>query len=552
MSKSDSLSAVTRPEPGPSDSGPLETGSLETGSAAPAAVATAAPAAPEPPPAAAEPVVIHPFDKRVFGIALAVLALMIALASRYGYFVDELYFFDCLRHLSASYVDQPGLAPLLMRFSVAVFGTSATAIRILPALAAAGTVVIGALTAREFGGTRRAQFVAALGVATMPELLSSAHVANTTSYDLLAWSAFAFVALKVERTGQPRWWLLAGVVLGLGLSDSRLIVSFAIVLVIGLWISGGRRLVTNRWALGGALIAALCAVPDLWWQTQHNWAGYTFTHSLNQQNGGPGHIPTWFVGQLFLVSLALVGVWIGGLRHLWRSRNPMWKALFWSYAILFVLFAVTSGGRIYYLAGAYIYLLAAGAVAIDARWSSRRRRVFYTVGGTLTTALMLIIGLPLLSVNSIGWTYGVNRNLGDTVGWPQLANSVDAAWRSLPADQRASTVIYTQNDGEAGAVNQLSAGTGLPTAVSAQNTDWFWGPGNPNATTVLAVVPGPVGGSESGFKAALQADFGDVREVGTISNPYGIHNKEYGGKIYVCTRPREPWGKLWPSLLHYA
>ena len=40
-----------------------------------------------------------------------------------------------------------------------------------------------------------------------------------------------------------------------------------------------------------------------------------------------------------------------------------------------------------------------------------------------------------------------------------------------------------------------------------------------------------------------------MREVGTISNPYGIHNKEYGGKIYVCTRPREPWGKLWPSLL---
>lgn len=500
-------------------------------------------------PEAGKPV-IHAFDLRVVWVALAVLVLLIAVASRYGYFVDELYFLDCTRHLSASYVDQPALAPLLVRVSTALFGTSATAIRIMPALAAAGTVLVGGLTAREFGGTRRAQFVAALGVATMPVLISSSHVANTTSYDLLAWSAFALLAVKVQRTGDLRWWLAAGVALGVGITDSRLIAFFALTLAIGLLASGGRDLVLNRWALAAAGIAVLFALPDLWWQTQHDWAGLTFTHTLNQQNGGAGNIPSWFVGQLVMVTASMVWVWIVGLRHMWRSGNPMWKALIWAYAILFVVFCLTSGARIYYLGGSYVYLLAAGALAIDGWLERRHRRIVFTAISVLTTGVLFLIGLPLLPVNDIGWTYGVNRNLGDTVGWPQLVDSVSVAWHNLPAEQRASAVIYTQNDGEAGAINQLGRGKDLPTAVSAQNTNWWWGPGNPHATTVLAVVPGPIGGKN--LDAPLRERFGSVREVGTLSNPYGIHNKEYGGHIYVCTDPRKPWGELWKSLLHYA
>ena len=44
-------------------------------------------------------------------------------------------------------------------------------LRVGPALAAWATVVASGLTAREFGGGRRAQLVAAIGTATMPVLL---------------------------------------------------------------------------------------------------------------------------------------------------------------------------------------------------------------------------------------------------------------------------------------------------------------------------------------------------------------------------------------------
>ncbi|MFC5674845.1 hypothetical protein [Streptomyces incanus] len=64
-------------------------------------------------------------------------------------------------------------------------------------------------------------------------------------------------------------------------------------------------------------------------------------------------------------------------------------------------------------------------------------------------------------------------------------------WTGLPPEQRANAVIFAADYGEAGAINELGRGTGLPTAVSAHNTDWWWGPGNPDATTVVAVAPGP-------------------------------------------------------------
>jgi hypothetical protein len=95
-------------------------------------------------------------------------AVLMAVSSRYGFQRDELYFLDCARHLSASYVDQPGFGPLLARVSLLLFGVSLTGLRVWPALAAWAITVIGGLTAREFGGGRRTQLLAAIGVATMP------------------------------------------------------------------------------------------------------------------------------------------------------------------------------------------------------------------------------------------------------------------------------------------------------------------------------------------------------------------------------------------------
>ena len=501
--------------------------------------------------AAAPAVGLWPFDRRVIWAGGAVFVVLMVLSPRYGFHRDELYFLDGARHLQASYVDQPVLTPLLAWVSLKLFGVSLPGLRLWPALAAGTTVVISGLTARELGGGRRPQLLAAVATATMPALLAIGHLAGPTAYDVLAWAALALVVVHIGRTGDYRWWLAAGLILGMGLANKHSVGFFAAALVVGALLSGGRAAVLNRWFLAAAAIAVAFTVPDLWWQAQHHWATITMTRELNQANGGLGNVGTWVIGQLIMVTLALVWVWPAGLRFLWRSGRPLWRALAWAYGLLFVFFALSTGAKIYYLAGAYPYLLAAGFVAIDGWLAARPGRVRnLLVAAALTTAAALPIVLPVLPAADVGWTYKVAQNNGESIGWPQLVQTVHRVWVSLPPAQRADAVIYTSNYGEAGAINELGRSLGLPTAVSGHNSEWWWGPGKPNATTVVVVAHGPVGGTAH-FQNHLARFFSSVQTVATLSNPAGIRNQEWGGHVYLCTGPTTPWVRLWPLLRHY-
>ncbi len=210
------------------------------------------------------------------------------------------------------------------------------------------------------------------------------------------------------------------------------------------------------------------------------------TRALNHENGGLANIATFVIGQVGMVTLALAWVWVAGLRFLWRSGEPLWRGMACAYGLLFVLFTLTAGAKTYYLAAAYVYLLAAGAVAIDGWLQARPGRLRNLMLATaLTTAAVLPAVLPVLPPADTGWTYKTSPTLDETIGWPQLARTADYA--------------------EAGAINELGRGTGLPTAVSGHNSEWWWGPGNPHATTVVAVAPAPIGGT--GYAAYLSQFF---------------------------------------------
>src|SRR5271157_3964670 len=90
----------------------------------------------------------------------------------YGYFVDELYYLACAQHLDWGYVDQPPLIALIARIARSLLGDSLSAIRLFPALAGAGMVLLTGLIARELGGQRFAQGLAALSVLLAPGFLA--------------------------------------------------------------------------------------------------------------------------------------------------------------------------------------------------------------------------------------------------------------------------------------------------------------------------------------------------------------------------------------------
>jgi len=490
---------------------------------------------------------LAPVDRRVFIVATAVFALLMAFSARYGFHRDELYFIVCGQHLQLSYVDQPVFVPLVARLSVELFGVSVVGLRLWPALAAFGTVVLGGLIAREFGGGRLAQLLGAIGVASAPALLGADHILDTTPFDLLSWTALAFFVIRIGRTGDNRWWIPAGAVLGIGLANKHSIGFFALALVIGTLASGGWRLLANRYCLCGLAIALACTVPDLIWQAQHGWATIAMTRVLAKENGGLGNAISFLFSQLLMAAPPLIPVWIFGLRFLWGSERPLWRALAWSWGLLVVFFAATSGAKPYYVAATYFFLIAAGAVRTEQRWAEIKR--LYLVGVPIAFLVTLPIVLPVLPQGWIGWTKAVNPVLTETVGWPQLVGSVTHVWDGLSPAQRANAVIFASNYGEAGSIDEL--GHGLPPAVSGHNTFWWWGPGKPDAGTVVAVLPGPKD-DPSALLARLRSDFVSVTQAATITNPWHLSNQEYDGHVYICRTPRRPWSAIWPAFRTYS
>jgi hypothetical protein len=225
----------------------------------------------------------------------------------------------------------------------------------------------------------------------------------------------------------------------------------------------------------------------------------------------------------------------------------VWRGLAFAYGLLFVFFALTTGSKIYYLLGAYVYLLAAGAVALEAWLASGHRLRNLMAATALTTAAVVPIVLPVLPASDISWTTGINQALEESVGWPEFVGTVAAAWQHLPAATRAHAVLITQNYGEAGAINELGRSRGLPVAYADQNSEWWWMPARLRPSAVVAVSPG----GDVGIDEYLSQFCSSVRPLATVTNRAGLHNQEWDGQVSLCTGPFSPWPQIWLQLRHY-
>ena len=120
---------------------------------------------------------------------LGLLAILIqaVLATRYGYFRDELYFIACSEHLAAGYVDFAPLSAWLLHFNRVLLGDSRHALRFLPALAFGAEVVLSGSIARELGARHWGIFLACVSVLLVPVIGSQADRYSMNAFEPLFW-----------------------------------------------------------------------------------------------------------------------------------------------------------------------------------------------------------------------------------------------------------------------------------------------------------------------------------------------------------------------------
>jgi hypothetical protein len=474
----------------------------------------------------------------VFSAMVALAVVLTAFSGRYGYHRDELYF--RILHPGWGYVDEPPLTPLLARFFSRVVADSPWAMRIPATLATVLSVYVVVLITRELGGGRGAQAICAWGYAFASLPLIMGHALLTSTIDLPVWPAVVLFVIRAQLRREPRWWLAAGLVVGLSMYNKLLVAVLLAALAAGLALVGPRRVLWSKWVLAGATLALIVGSPNLVYQATHHWPQLSMGRALARDNAGDVHIMMWPF--LFLIlGPPLVPIWAAGLVSL--VRRPEWRPVRFLAAAFPVLLALVfaMGAQFYYPFGLLSVLFAVGCVPAEA-WLARWRRLV-VAGVSLNSAVSLVLGLPLIPLSVLGSTPvpAVNQVAQDSVGWPAYVGQIDAVYARLPVADRRTAVVYASNYGEAGAIQRYGGRFHLPAVYSGQN-QLYYQARPPASATVVVFIGGQFPRARGHFQSCVVA--------GHLDNGVDVDNEEQDEPIAVCRGPVGGWQAVWPALRH--
>ena len=209
----------------------------------------------------------------------AKLLVHLAVGRGYGYHRDELYYLACANHLDWGYVDHPPFAVLVIAATRGLLGDSVAAIRVVPALVGALTVLLIGLIARRLGGGPFAQALAMTAALVAPFYLALDHYFSMNAFDLLIWGLAAYLLLRILQGGPPWLWLLLGVLLGIGLLNKISVLWLGGGLFVGLLLTPQRVVLRSRWPWLALAVALGVFMPHVLWQARYDWPTLEFARN---------------------------------------------------------------------------------------------------------------------------------------------------------------------------------------------------------------------------------------------------------------------------------
>ncbi len=290
-------------------------------------------------------------------MAFATVVLHAVVGNRYGFHADELATLDDARHLAWGYPAYPPVTPFFARLSLILFGTSLVGFRLFASLAHAVTVVLTGWMARDLGGGRSAQLLAA--AASLPFCIGGGALMQYVSFDYFAWVLTAYCIVRLLKSGDPRWWLAVGVSIGFGALSKYTMAFFAAGIVAGLLLTGARRYLKSKWLWLGVALSILVFLPNLLWQARHDFVSLDFLRYIHARDVQNGRTDSFLADQLTNTFLPLV---LAGLYFYLLSRQGKpFRMVGWMFVVTLLLLAVARA-RTYYANPAYPMVWAAGAV----------------------------------------------------------------------------------------------------------------------------------------------------------------------------------------------
>jgi hypothetical protein len=492
-------------------------------------------------------------------LALGFVKLVIHLltSSTYGIFRDEFYYIASSKHLAFGYVDFPPFIALLTAFIRATLGESLLALHLFPALAGAALVILTGLMARQLGADRFGQGLAALATLIAPQFLGMNTLLTMDSFDMLMWSVAAYILILIFKEDRPKLWLAFGLAAGISLTMKISILYFGLAMVIGLLLTPYRKYFRSRWLYLGGLIALAFLLPYVIWNASNGWPTVEFFRNYGEKVYQASPL-VFLLQQVLIMHPITLPLWIAGLAWLFSKKGETYRPLGWIYVILLVIFMVQNAKN-YFLAPIYPMLFAAGVVGVEQsilagrlNWIKSSVYASCLVIFGLLSAPMAVPMLPLPAhlayMRVMGGTNAQSekfdtgifpQNFADRFGWEEMAATMSKTYQTLPANDQAKACIFTENYGEAAALEFYREKYNLPPIISGHNNYYLWGPKNCSGEVLLFFSWGTV--------PELQPAFEQVEQVGVFTCQYCMPF-ENNSPILLARGMKTPMEQAWPNV----
>lgn len=484
----------------------------------------------------------------ILAFAAVKLALNLYATGFYNYFRDELYFIACGRQLDWGYVDHPPLVALYARIGEWL-GPSLRGFRLIATICGTLRIILAGVIAARLGGGRAAQALACTAVLLAPIYLAVDSILSMNTVEHVIWLGCLLIVVEIANGASEKWWLAFGALAGLGIQNKHSMLFLGAAIVAAMILTPLRRSLARPWIWLGGALAALLFLPNVLWQIQHGWP--TLELLQNVKNTGKNVVlaPGPFVlQQAMMLNPFSAPLWIAGLIWLFTKRE--YRVLAWTYVFLLALF-IRLEAKDYYLAPIYPMLFAAGAVLVT------KKRV-----ATLAVAALIVIGgfiaaplaLPVLppeqylayqrrlgvepQAAEVSHTSEMPQIFSDQFGWEEMVKQVAAYYHSLPAAERQKTAIFTDNYGQAGAIDFYGRKYGLPPAISGHQNYYLWGPRGFTGESVILI--------ESDSEPELWTS---LHKIGMRHHPYAMPDEN--GPIWHGRGLKKPLREVWPTVKNW-
>ena len=493
-------------------------------------------------------------------LALVGLTLGIHIAANaftpYEFHRDEFLYFAMGEHFDLWRMDTPPAIAVLSLAVRGVFGDSLVAIRLVPAIFGAATLLLACLIVRELGGGRFAMGLTGACVLANPLFLRAANLFQPVVLDQFAWALGFFALARLQRDDRLRWWVFLGIATGFGLLSKFTIGVFGLAVIVGLLLTKRLSWLAAPGPWIALAVATLLGLPSLVGQITLGYPILGYIADLQENQLARMTLTEFFGGQFMMVGPGILLGAVGALFLLLHRAVRPFRILGWTVVAILLLFIMLKA-KPYYLGPVYPLSFAAGAVCLGQISRPRLRAAIQwsllalvIVFGTVS----LPFGIPVLPpvqmeayAARMAGEEAVRTNRGDVeripqdyadmLGWREQVAAVAEVYHGLSEIDREKAVLLASNYGEAGAIDFYGPDLGLPPAVAFVGTYWLYGPGDKPGEVAVAI----------GFpREHLDGLFAEVRAVRQLGHPFGVA-EERNLTIHVVSGPYRTLQEIWPE-----